>query len=34
MYDDRERTMYIGVGAVVVILAVIILLMLMRGRRV
>jgi hypothetical protein len=32
--NEKERTMYIGIGTVVVILAVIILIMLLRGRRV
>jgi hypothetical protein len=33
-HDEKERTMYIGIGTVVLILAVIILFMLLRGRRV
>ena len=32
--DERELTMYIGIGTVVLILAIIIVFMLLRGRRV
>jgi hypothetical protein len=33
-HNEGERTMYIGIGTIVLILAVIILFMLLRGRRV